>query len=359
MSSKELLGDLIVTLVKKVRRSFGSKSEKSDQYTSQGAATAGDRTRYTSQCTSSHSSSYGTVTGDGELLPTEAAIGPSRELEVTHLLDLATSSFPPIPLDAVLPPLPKPVLVPRTSPGPQIPFARAWASELADHEISQKDLVAFIDSLNIIIRPHPAVYVVKLAALAVGCIPYDGADGIAGALEAVAELATIAIAHTRSKKYIGLMNEEYFHPRKLHAKVVSSKRVVNMFNLDKKDSMLVPLSEDTLDLSLQERCLKHLSKRICELSFDDIPPPRYKLNMLARMAAWEVRHKIAKADKKAKRRRERAWKRHLKGKERKESRLERRRVKSLDWILIQNLGEWEAARAKKQATRVRKWHLSW
>ncbi|OTA54643.1 hypothetical protein K449DRAFT_310771, partial [Hypoxylon sp. EC38] len=242
-----------------------------------------------------------------------------------------------IPPDTVLSPLPKPVLIPRISPGAQIPFARAWAPELTDYEITREDFITFIDNLNIIIRPHPAIHVVKLAAFVIGVIPYEGADGVAGALEAVAEIATIAMAYTRSKKYLRLMNERYFHPRRLHAKVVSSKRMLKMFHLDKKDPLLAPLTEDSLDLSLQERCLKHLSRWICELSFDDIPPLSHQTNMLARMAAWEVRHKIAKVDKKARRSRERAWKRHMKGKKFKEGRMERRRVKSLDWILIQNL----------------------
>ncbi|KAI0838311.1 hypothetical protein F5Y06DRAFT_287395 [Hypoxylon sp. FL0890] len=328
MSSKELLGDLVVTLVKKARRSKDATTENVNSHPSQ--CVRGD------EMPLSRPPSYRTITTEDQLLRLEATTTPSQELEPTetHILDLATSCFPPISPDAVLPPLPKPVLIPRVSPGAQIPFTRAWAPELADHEITREDFVAFIDNLNIVIRPHLAIHVVRLAALAVGFVPYDGADGIAGALEAVAELATIVMAYTRCKKYFRLMNEIYFHPRKLHAKVVSSKRC-----------------KDSLDLSFQERCLKYLSQWICELSFEDIPPPSQQTNLLARMAAWEVRHKIAKADKKAKRSRERAWKRHLKGKQLKESRLDRRRVKPLDWILVQNLNEWETARAEKQAKK--------
>ncbi|KAI0138076.1 hypothetical protein F4776DRAFT_654460 [Hypoxylon sp. NC0597] len=346
MSSKELLGDLVVTLVKKARRSMSSKLEKSDQLTAQDDATTEEKSTCLSQCartgeiSSSRPPSYRTIADDDKLHTSDAATDPNRELEVTetHVFNLATSRFPPIPPDTVLLPLPKPVSIPRISPGPQIPFARAWAPELADHEITRENFITFIDNLNIIIRPHPAIHVVKLVAFAIGVIPYEGADGVAGALEAVADLAAIAMAYTRCKKYLMLMNEKYFHPRKLHAKVVDSKRMMKMFNLDKKDPLLAPLTEDSLDLSSQERCLNHLSQWICELSFDDIPPPSHQTNMLARMAAWEVRHKIAKADKKAKRSRERAWKRYMKGKKLKESRMERRRVKSLDWILIQNLG---------------------
>ncbi|KAI1408536.1 hypothetical protein F5Y13DRAFT_172178 [Hypoxylon sp. FL1857] len=364
MSSKELLGDLVATLLKKARRSMGAKSEKSDQPIPQGATTIEDKNSHCekgAEISLSRPPSYRTIASNDELLTPEVTTAPNRGLEVTEscVLDLATSCFPPLPPDSILSPLPKPVLIPRVNPGPQIPFTRAWAPELTGHEITREDFTAFVDNLNIIIRPHPAIHVVKLAAFAIGFIPYEGADGIASALEVAADLATIVMAHTRSKKYLGLMNEKYFHPRKLHAKIVGSKQVMKMFNLNKKDPMVAPLNEDSLNLSLRERCLKYLSQWVCELSFDDIPPPSRQTNMLARMAAWEVRHKMAKADKKARRSRERAWKRHLKGKKLKESRLEMRRVKSLDWILIQNLDEWEVVKAKKQAERGKKRNLSW
>lgn len=313
--------------------------------------------------------SYRTVAGDNEPHVSKSPTSPewvdvqeplgataSEEPEVTEkeILDLATAYFPPVSADAELPALPKPILIPRVNPGHQIPFARAWAPELANHVVTREDLVTFIDNLNIIIRPHPAVQVVELAAFGVSLIPYDAAEGVGSAIEAVAKLTTFAMTYKRSKKCIELMNERYFHPRKLHVKIIGSKRIMKMFNLDKKDPLLAPLSEETLDLSSQDRCLKHLSQWACELSFDDIPPPSRQTNVLRRMVVWQVKHKIAKADKQAKRRRKRAWKKHLKGKKLKESWAEKSRVRSLDWILIQNLDEWEKAKAEKQAKKEEK-----
>ncbi|KAI1466546.1 uncharacterized protein F4812DRAFT_465788 [Daldinia caldariorum] len=276
------------------------------------------------------------------------------EVTESQILDLATSCFPPIPDDAELPPLPKPVLIPRVDPGVHIPFARAWVPELANHAVTPEDLVAFIDNLNVLIRPHIAGLAVLVAALGVGVISYDGTDGIAAALELAAIIGVTIINYRRCKKYFGIMNEKYFHPRKLHAKIVNPKRITKTFNLDKKDILLAPLTEETLDLSNQERCIKYMSQWTCQLSFDDLPPPSEQTSILAKMAAWEVKHKIAKAEKQAKRSRKRAWKRHMKGKKLKECWLERSQAKTLDWLLIQNLDEWEAAQAEKKAKKEKK-----
>ncbi|KAI1379740.1 hypothetical protein F4677DRAFT_407496 [Hypoxylon crocopeplum] len=379
MSSKELSGDLVITLVKKARRSLSSGTENSNQpdLQSNDPITTTDETEdsnnISGQCARTNNislsrpPSYKTIVSDSELptpkitlaaergdiqqSPTPPSLGQESEVTETRTLDLATSYFPPISPDSALPPLPKPVLIPRVNPGAQIPFARAWAPELANHGITREDLITFIDNLNIIIRPHVAIRMVRIVALAVGFIPYEGADGVASALEAMTMLATSAMSYKRSKTYLGLMNEKYFHPRKLHVKIISTKRMMKMFGLDKKDPLVAPLNEGTLDLSVQERCLRHLSKWACELSLDDIPPPSSQTNKLARIAAWEVRHKISKADRKAKRSRKRAWKKHLKGKDFKEGRAEKTRIKRLDWILIQNLDEWEAAKAEKQTRK--------
>ncbi|KAI8623133.1 hypothetical protein F5Y19DRAFT_394215 [Xylariaceae sp. FL1651] len=277
------------------------------------------------------------------------------ELQVTNsrILDLATSRFPPVPEGADLPPLPKPVLIPRVDPGGAIPFARAWAPELAEHSITKEDFVAFIDNLNIIITPHVAIHVLKVAAFAVGLVPYDVAEGIGGALEAIAILGAIAMNYKRTKDYLRLMNEKYFHPRKLHMKVIGTKRLKKLFKLEKKDPCLEPLTEQTLDLTSQDRCLKYLSRWICELSFD-VPAPSPATTMLAKITAWEIRHKVHKANKKAKWGRKRAWKRHQKGKkleERWEGWGERMRVKALDWILVQNLDEWKTMKVEKEAKK--------
>ncbi|KAJ2977324.1 hypothetical protein NUW58_g7847 [Xylaria curta] len=374
MSSKELLGDAIRTLTKKASRSLASKRRQSD--TRQGcegghhresllhpdsmnsASPSVPRVNSTSTVSSNRddaSRSPQTPSADADDAELAQIVPRSSALQVTEsrILNYATSGFPPVPEDAEFPLLAKPVLIPRVNPGGSTPFARAWAPELADYAVDKEDFVAFIDNLNIIITPHVAFRVLGFAGFAVGLVPYDIAEGVGGAVEVVAIVGAVAMNYKRTKNYIALMNEKYFHPRKLHFKIIGTKRLKKLFDLDKKDPCLAPLTETTLELTSQERCLQYLSQYTCELSFD-VPPPSPATTTLAKISTWEVKHKVQKADKEAKASRKRSWKRQQAGKNpqtRWNSLGERSRVKSLDWLLIQNLEEWEAQKAQKEARK--------
>ncbi|KAI1296458.1 hypothetical protein F5Y03DRAFT_294074 [Xylaria venustula] len=364
MSWKELLGDSIKTLSRKVSSSFAlNKDDRENNDTVEQDAAGRLTVSQASSITAVSSNRDDSVQLSEKPSPVDrvdavesaevASPDATAEITDTHILDLATASFPLAPEDQEIQPLTKPVLIPRLDPGGAIPFARAWAPELADHAIIKEDFVAFIDNLNIIITPHVAFRVLELAGFAVGLVPYDVAEGVGGALEAIAIIGAIVVNYKRTKEYMRLINEKYFHPRKLHVKIIGTKRLKKQFELDKKDPCLAPLTEDTLELTSQERCLRYLSQYSCELSFD-VPPPSPVTTMLAKITAWRIRHKVHKADKMARAGRKRAWKRHQKGKKpqgRWESWGEKFRVKSLDWILVQNLAEWEAQRAEKGAKK--------
>ncbi|KAI5925720.1 hypothetical protein F4810DRAFT_657758 [Camillea tinctor] len=276
----------------------------------------------------------------------------NHELEMaeTQILKLVTAAFPPLPPGAVVQSLPKPVLIPRLNPGNHNPFARAWVPELRQLAVTKEDFIGFIDNLNIINSPNTAIGVVDLIAFAIGFVPNEVAFGVSSVLGATAVLSAAAMAYNGTRKCLRLINEHYFHPRKLHVKVINRKRIVRMFDLHKDDHLMEPLTESTLELSVQDRNLKYLAQWSCELSFD-VPEPSPQTTMLARMAAWQVKRRTDRADESAQRSRKRAWKKHNEGKKLKEGLGEKIRIKFLDWILVQNLDEWEAAKAEKLAKK--------
>jgi hypothetical protein len=236
-----------------------------------------------------------------------------------------------------------------------MPFARAFAPELAKHGIAKEDFVDFIDNLNIVMTPHVAFRALRIAGFAVGLVPLDVIRLLGSAMALVGTVGSIAMYYTRTRDYLSLMNEKYFHPRKLHIKVISAKRMKKMFKLDKKDPCLAPLTKKTLELTTQERCLQYLSEYISELSFD-VPPPTPATTFLARFTELEIRHKVRDADKHALRDRTRAWEMHQKEKAKEDCKevrswRQKQRVKSLDWLLVQNLEEWEARKAEKKAKK--------
>ncbi|TGJ84675.1 hypothetical protein E0Z10_g4117 [Xylaria hypoxylon] len=337
MPSKELLGDAIRALAKKASRSFASKNGPSDIREDDNG----------NQHTPEQGLLHPTTVDSGHLSVSRV----STATLVSNNRDDSTTSQEGG--DKKLAPTTSPDSVAQVTEGGVIPFARAWAPELTDHAVAKEDFVAFIDNLNIVITPNVAFHVLQITGVAVGLVPYDIAEGIGGALEGIAIIGTIAMNYKRTKDYLSLMNEKYFHLRKLHIKIIGTKRLKKLFELDKKDPCLAPLAEDTLELTSQERCLQYLSQYSCELSFD-VPAPSPATTTLAKIATWEIKHKVRKADREARSGRKRAWKRHQKGKNpqsRWDSRGERARVKSLDWILVQNLEDWEAQKAEKKAKR--------
>jgi hypothetical protein len=284
-----------------------------------------------------------------------AAVAEADALTEAKILDQAVEAFGPPPKGTELPPLPKPVLVPRVNPRQGLPYARCWAPELEKHAIKKEDFVSFVDTLNIMVAPHAAFNTLHLAALGVGFVPWEGAEGVAAGIELIAVGGTIAVAHKRTKQYLQRMNDTYFHPRDLHVKLTNTKKMMKLLELDpKKDPLIAPLTEETLKESVQERCLRHLSQWTCELSFEDIPEPKKPTGVFSTMAQWDIDSRLRSAERRAQRGRKSAWKKHMKGKKLKEDRGERTRVKQLGWILIQNRDEWETIRAAKEAKKAEK-----
>ncbi|WYZ39201.1 hypothetical protein EsH8_III_001115 [Colletotrichum jinshuiense] len=295
------------------------------------------------------SSRSGTADGTGQGL----SFGKEGGGDLEKLAQAESTTLPSAPVSnthAGLPPLPKPVIVPRLDPGCTFPFARAWAPELERHDISQSEWVGFLDRLNILGKPHPGITVAQIMAIGVSFAPVDAAEGIAALIEAGAAGLTAYMARARCQKLIAMMNLEYFGPRGLRVRIVSGKEMRRNLGLQKGDALVAPLGEDTLDMTTQERCLEQLKGRVSELTFS-VPGPAPETKAVARLAAWRVRTQLKKSDKAARRARKRAWKKFQQGKELKECKEEVSRVKRVSWVLLQNIEDAEAdvIRAKEEA----------
>ncbi|KAI1749277.1 hypothetical protein F4782DRAFT_533565 [Xylaria castorea] len=135
------------------------------------------------------------------------------------------------------------------------PFVPEDAAELADHAVAKEDFVAFIDNPNINITSYVAFSMLEVAGFAFGLVPYDVAEGVGGAGEAIKIVATASLNDTHTKNYIVAISEKRFHPRKFHIKIIDVERFRKLLGLDKKDSCLPALTEATPELTCQQRCL--------------------------------------------------------------------------------------------------------
>jgi hypothetical protein len=235
-------------------------------------------------------------------------------------------------------------------------FVRAWAPSLSSHAITQPDFLAFLDGLNLVCAPHAAIRLLELAALGIGFVPLDWANGLSSGLNGLAQLTAAGVAHARRRRYLARLNEAYFRPRGLHARVVGTRAMRRVLGIDKKEPLILPLDEESADFSVQERCLRQLENWAAELEVRDLPPPDLgRATWLTKVAAWQVRSKTGKFEKKARRSRQRSMKRVAKGKALRENGLEKLRVRMVSWVLVQDLEEYERGleeeRQKKQAKK--------
>jgi len=283
-----------------------------------------------------------------------ATLAHEEALMEERFLDKATAVFAPPPPDYTPARLARPIAIPRLNPGPTVPFARAWAPSLAGHAIDQATFLTFLDNLNIVIAPHPAVTALEVAAFGVQFVPVPYSDALAGALQLAAGCAGVVLSHVRGRRYLARLNGEYFAPRGLHACIMGTKRLKAVLGVPARETLLAPLAEETLGLSAQERCLAQVERWAAPLALSGLPPPSPETDILAKFAAWRVRRRVRSADRRAARGRKRAWKRHAKGKKLREGWGEKSRVKGLGWIVIRNLDEVvaeEEAKVKDKKTK--------
>ena len=122
------------------------------------------------------------------------------------------------------PQLDRPVAIPQVQAdsfrsGP-MPYCRAYAPSLAQHNVSCADFVAFIDNLTIAQAPAAPFKVLQIASTGVGFVPHHWAQAASAGMGMAAGLGSAAVSITRRKLYLKEVNERYFTPRGLHARIV-------------------------------------------------------------------------------------------------------------------------------------------
>lgn len=100
------------------------------------------------------------------------AVRAPQSSNLPHLEVRRHALFPPIEcmLICVFPPIQRPVVVPQTSPGMANLFKRAWAPELARHDVKEEEWLQFVDHLNICKTGSPPLQVLNLAGTVVGFV---------------------------------------------------------------------------------------------------------------------------------------------------------------------------------------------
>ncbi|KAJ7021593.1 hypothetical protein C8F04DRAFT_1049641 [Mycena alexandri] len=152
--------------------------------------------------------------------PPPQAQGPSSE--INHDADFLIQSFlPSSPVSHQGPSgIPLPFCSPQIADSFDAPFARGYNTALHDSVgISQDQLLAFIDGLNLAMTSSPPLRVVNLAGMVIGFIPYHWAMIAGTAIQTVAGTGAHILSKTLTDRYLRAANSRLFKPKGLSARL--------------------------------------------------------------------------------------------------------------------------------------------
>ncbi|KAF7360182.1 hypothetical protein MVEN_00746800 [Mycena venus] len=120
------------------------------------------------------------------------------------------------------PKLPLPYCAPQLTPTFDAPFCRAYNPTLESVDISQEQLLAFIDGLNLAMTASPPLRVVNLIGVAIGFVPYHWAMIAGAAIQTGAQTGMRVLSKSLTDRYLRTANVRLFKPRGLSVRICTT-----------------------------------------------------------------------------------------------------------------------------------------
>ncbi|KAJ7223668.1 hypothetical protein B0H12DRAFT_1150632 [Mycena haematopus] len=157
--------------------------------------------------------------------PPQISSPPPSGVHLTRDADYLIQSFLPTtespPAYEILK-LPLPYCAPQLTPTFDAPFCRAYSPTLECADISQEQLLAFIDGLNLAMTASPPLRVVNIVGMAVGFVPYHWAMLAGAAIQVGAQTGMRVLSKTLTDRYLRSANLRPFRPRGLSVRICTT-----------------------------------------------------------------------------------------------------------------------------------------
>ncbi|KAJ7867446.1 hypothetical protein B0H13DRAFT_1636144 [Mycena leptocephala] len=162
-------------------------------------------------------------------------------IQLTHDADFLIQSFlPPSEISVSSPGssgIPQPICFPQLAPSYDSPFARGYNRVLQTSVgISQEQLLAFIDGLNLTITASPPLRVVDFAGMVIGSIPNHWAMIAGNLMQIAAEAGMHVLSKTLTDRYLRAANLRLFKPKGLAVRICTTAAMQHLVMRTESDA---------------------------------------------------------------------------------------------------------------------------
>ena len=155
---------------------------------------------------------------------------PDREVSGTLMLEKgvlphSSRSSPSPSIDVAVRPLPHPVILPQRRPNNKSRgFVRAYAPDLATYKgIDEATFLQFLKDFHKNSQASPIFKVVNVAAMGAGFAPSGIAMAVSAGVGIGSKIGSDYHERYRTNSYLDKANDEIFHPKNLHAMIMTFK----------------------------------------------------------------------------------------------------------------------------------------
>jgi len=162
-------------------------------------------------------------------------VASSSGIQFTRDADLLIRSFLPENQSEYLPPyqrdagLPLSLCIPQNGTRFDSPFVRGYNPVLAQTvDISQAQLLSFVDGLNLAMTASPPLRVVNVAGMVIGFVPYHWAIIAGAGMQVAAQTGMRVLSKTLTDRYLRAANLRLFKPRGLSVRLCTTAAMLHL-----------------------------------------------------------------------------------------------------------------------------------
>lgn len=222
------------------------------------------------------------------------------------------------------------MLQPNASP---YPFVRAYSPALEAFSVEETDFIAFLDNLALIQAGQGSMKMLDVGGLVIGMAPEPTMMLAGMAMQGAAAYGNAV----RTKRFLEKTDAEYFRPRGLRVSLKKDKELSPLLGGMDIENAVAPLNASINQVTLRDRRLAALSPYVAPLELTNIPLPPAPGDRGSRMSVKEMNWKKQQKEKSELKKQQKLAAKPPKEESERQQKKNAKKVKKLDYVVIENL----------------------